>query len=359
MNESIPLATSQVVLEMARRFDIQPVVVHRADGGFSGAEVFCVIGVDGERYALRRWPVGTDRLRIDTLHRVIAALRKAGLSQIARVCQPVATQSACRFGAISPHSSTLQCDSGRLWHAETWCIGTADFHDQPTPAKAKAVGSLLARAHLALRQLDNVQLQQSHTAFQPRRGPAPSVIERAALARRWEKRVREERLHASAPIIGDQAVADVVRTIALKLPGISEDLNCEAEVVSDRLPICLRDLWSDSVLWMDGQISGLIDLSAARVDHPAGDIARLFGSLFLNHRELWDSALDEYHSILPFLPADHRLIRLYVDSEVVLSTFAWVERLFLTPQQVTSEQAAAMRSRLNHYCERVRASSHW
>lgn len=359
MNESIPLAASQVVLEMARRFDIQPAVVQRANGGFSGADVFCVNGVDGERYVLRRWPVGTNRLRIESLHRVIAALRKTGLSQIARVCQPVATTSARRFGSKSTQSSTLQCDSGRLWHAETWCSGAADFRDQPTLDKAKAVGCLLARAHLALRQLDDTQLQGSHTAFQPRRGPASSVIERAALARRWEKRVREERLHASAPVIGDQAVADVVRTIALELPGISKDLNCEAEVISDRLPICLRDLWSDSVLWTDGQISGLIDLSAARVDHPAGDIARLFGSLFLNNRELWDSALDEYDSILPLLPADHRLIRLYVDSEVVLSTFAWVERLFLTPQQVTPAQATAMWSRLDHYCERVRANSDW
>src|SRR5258708_31355678 len=52
------------------------------------------------------------------------------------------------------------------------------------------------------------------------------------------------------------------------------------------LHYCLGDVWSAHVLFTGDEVMGLIDYGGMPLDHPAQDLARLFGSMSQRHARI-------------------------------------------------------------------------
>ena len=92
---------------------------------------------------------------------------------------------------------------------------------------------------------------------------------------------------------------------------------------------CIRDIWHDHVLFLDGQVSGIVDFGAMRVDNIATDIARLLGSLVGDEREGWRQGLEAYETVRPISEHEGRLIKAFDRSGVVLALVNWLRWIYL------------------------------
>lgn len=301
-------------------------------GGLSGADVFRCTCAEGPVFAIRRWPIGTDPTRIACLHRIANRLRQAGFRQFA---QPIPAPVS---------GETVHTDQhGRLWHIETWQPGSP--RTSLPRSDAATLGRLLAQLHVALQRIE-----EPHDCFTKRDDIPPTVTERIQLCRNFR-----QRHHQLAQLNLPNNARTTLAAAFKRLPHIESALSDEATAGKDPLQICLRDLKTDSVLWTDNTITGLIDINAARVDHPTADIARLFGSFFGEHdRESWQAAIDAYTAVRPLSDADHRRIQRFVSSEVVLSTLGWIDKLFAIrrPTPPTTLEL----TRFQHFTERLFSS---
>lgn len=340
-HQSHPLSASEHseaadrLAAVARTYGISIQTFDRVSGGLSGAEVFRVDGNQGRRYAFRRWPQSTHLGRVVALHRTLRTLRSTGCSQIAELACLIHADAEGMLAAGAP-ATVLQparSPDGRLWHVENWQPGQALLPSQVGRAHAAKVGRLLATLHISAGQIDD-----PHPLFHRRCDIPPLLTERLEFVDHFRKVLAGPTRPVDHPLA--RAVLDCVRR---RLPDLRSELATEIARGPTPLQVCLRDLKEDSVLWQDDAVTGLIDLSAARTDHPAGDIARLFGGLFTTDRDLWRVAFEAYETVRPLSPADHRLVRLAVASEVVLSAIGWIDKLWWKPRATLPSQLELIR----------------
>jgi homoserine kinase type II len=102
---------------------------------------------------------------------------------------------------------------------------------------------------------------------------------------------------------------------------------------------CIRDIWSDHVLFEGHRVSGIIDFGSMRVDNVAGDVARLLGSLAGDDLAAWQRGLEAYEAVRPLTDDESALVTVFDESTMLLAGFNWLdwiiaERQFENPSEV-------------------------
>lgn len=301
---------------------IEPV----AAAAFSGAVIFRVT-TDSASFALRRWPPGqAPEPRLRELHRFLAFLQREGIRQVA---VPVAGESG-----------TLLESGIHTWQLEPWMPGRADFHANPSDLRLANAMRLLARIHLIAKRY-----VATHTGeewfHQVRWGPSFAVQERLMILKRWDSQRLDATLRAETP--KRDAVKRCVEVVA---PIVRRELE-SVQTECFRQHPCLRDVWSEHVLFTGDDVTGVIDPSAARTETVAADLSRLLGSFLPEGGARWEMALDAYSAVRPLGMHERRLVRVLDRSGVLLGALHWMEQfsahgLAAQSQPATSRCAAVL-----------------
>lgn len=275
-------------------------------GGFSGSRVWRGEATDGRAFALKAYPPDADAGRLAQVHRWMSAARTAGLDV-------VPTVEPCR------DRRTVAVSGGVVWDVTTWMPGRADFHAEPTDAKLLAAVEAVARIHAAW-------ADPRATGVPPREGPCPAVERRWRVLNTWQELVRSGWRPRFEP-------GDPVRPHAEaawdRLPRVLPDLLPRlAAWLGRRVPLqpCLGDLWHDHILFAGDRVAAVIDYGAAKLDHPAADLARLLGSLIPDDARRTAVALGAYSALRP-LPHPE-LVDVLDRTGTAAAAANWLRRLY-------------------------------
>ncbi len=284
----------------------------RSLGGFSGARIWRVETPVGPCALRSTLMSAVDARRLAGLHRLIAHVSAAGVTQVA---VPVKTLDGVTF---------FESD-GAVWQLESWMPGVADYWQNPDPARLAAAMTCLARWHIAA------------ALFQPRESESPWFIvgqrgKSPGLAERIREIVRRgpqyDVLRRSLATIAWKEFAQLGSRILehfLRLaPRIEMQLKIGANAVVPLQP-CLRDIWHDHVLFTGNEVTGLIDPHAARSDCVATDLARLLGSLVGDDQAKWNAGLAAYQTVRPLSLPELALVELFDQSTVLLGGMTWLD----------------------------------
>lgn len=291
------------------------------NSGFSGALVFQV-STKANLYALRRWPnPGLVSERIRELHRFLRFVYDAGVTE-------VAVPLAGKAGSLIEHD-------GYRWQLEPWKRGVALFLKLPTDLRLESAMRCLARLHVVAARYEPTAGGREWFC-RALAAPSPSVSER--LSRLAACDANRLRVLLSA----DRSRKEqIIRWFEWVAPTVRREL---ASVASTPLLLhpCLRDIWSEHVLYTAQVVSGIIDPSATRTENVACDLSRLLGSFLPEGGERWESALAAYSDVRPLSMDERRLVRILDRSGVLLSTLHWVEQ-FSAHSRLAQNQHATSR----------------
>ncbi|MFV1994927.1 MAG: phosphotransferase enzyme family protein, partial [Verrucomicrobiales bacterium] len=300
-------------------------------GGFSGAQFWRLDTPRGD-LCLRCWPV--EHPKPEGLEFIHSVLWYVCQDDFDLVPLPLET---------TQQSSYVRCE-GHLWELTPWMPGSADYAANPQSEKLRAALVALARFHVAS---DSFPLPHNQPTA------APGIVAR--------RRRLQELVH------GD--LEDLRRAVT---PGRWPDLETRAQRLFDLFaqavhpvvelldkavcaPIflqpCLRDIWSDHVLFDGNRVTGLIDFGAIRPDNVATDIARLLGSMAADNRRAWELGLSAYDSVRPISEPERLLIEAFDQSGVLLSGLNWLDWIYR--QQRTFENAQAIPQRIDGQIARL------
>ena len=289
---------------------IEPVVSQ----GFSGARVWRVEH-DQQQFSLRRWPRSAGSpCRLGANLALQEHLAGDGLP----VPKPILTSNG----------ASIVFSDGQSWGLATWLPGHADYWDSPRPIKLQAALAALARIHnSAARMADGGPKCQRRTT------PSPALLKRS---NRLNDFVTGEfyQLETAVSRHGESSEVSLARE-ALSLIERTAPTQLEASWRWRRtsLPLqwCLRDVWHDHLLFTGDQVTGVIDFGAAAIDSPAGDVARLLGSLVGDDREGWRLGLEAYTAVRPLSPLELDAVPFFDASGTVLSVANWLHWLYREP----------------------------
>lgn len=308
--------------------------------GFSGAAIWQVQTADG-RYCLRRWPDdGLPPVRIRALHHWIRDLAQRGIDVV-----PVPL--------TADDGSTLVWQDAAWWQLEPWMPGRADFSTAPTDTRLRRIMHVVAEIHLASAQHTTHRDGQDWFAG-PELAPSPNGQERLRLLRRWDT-ARTSALMQKLSRLPDGELTTIAAEVLLLYGQLREGIANQLDAPFSRavpLQICLRDLWHDHVLMTGEDVTGIIDLSAARWDHVATDLARLLGSLLGDDPVRREQALDWYAERRPLSDEERQLVVHFDQSAVLLSGLLWVERI--TSGGLAPDAVPAVLARLREFRDRMR-----
>ncbi len=227
-------------------------------GGFSGAR-FWRLATHDRRLCLRAWPPEHPSAeRLTWIHEVLRHVHRQGFTAIA---VPMPTASCISF----------VCWQQRLWELTAWLPGAADFAREPLLSKLQAATGALADFHVAA---------ATFPACSVTVGPPAGLESRRELMKRLDQGLFEqlEQSARSRPSPWNAAAYQILTAYDRWHDRVARLLS-EALARPVRNHVCLRDIWHDHVLFLDGRVSGLVDFGAMQIDCAAADISRLLGSL--------------------------------------------------------------------------------
>lgn len=310
--------------------------------GFSGA-IIERLEIAGEEFALRGWPVQSlPPERILGLHQFQKFLFDRGLTQVS---VPVPGSDG----------RTIATEENRFWQLEPWMPGSANFLAEPNDDKLKSVMSLLARLHLVAEQFTAPDRAAQWFSITPS-STSPAIIERVRLLDQWNDTNPQTVLrliqNKSLPESIQEQLREIVNLFQSRSQFVKSQLHEQLSHQYSLIP-CLRDLWSDHVLFTDNEVTGLIDFGACRAENPMIDLSRLLGSYFIDDETRYRQALDWYGQIRP-LPADERALFFALDvSQRLLAGMTWIERLVFERERPADWSAVS--NRLSEILPRMRA----
>ncbi|MCC7086600.1 MAG: phosphotransferase [Pirellulales bacterium] len=308
----------------------------RIISGFSGSKIWRLETAAGP-LCLRCWPPESpDINRLRYIHSVLAEVAAAGFRQIP---QPIPALDGVTFVEKFDHH----------WELSPWLPGEPDRPDRldhsSSAVRIQAACSALAAFHRAAHRAEGFQSL----------GSAPGLLARiehlrTLLAGGIHELCRQIERHQarwpdlaqrSQPFIGlfVRAAPDVLRRItalaALQVP----------------IQSCIRDVHRDHILFVDDAVTGIVDFGSMKPDSVASDIARLLGSMAIDHAHLWEEGLAIYSQIRSLSADERRLIRAYDQSAVLLSGIHWLQWLFAEGRRF--ERPAAVLHRFDVMMQRL------
>jgi len=302
-----------------------------AAGGFSGARFWRLETARGP-YCLRRWPESQpDQQRLEFIHSVLWYVHQEEFDLVPVPVETIGQQSYV-WGA------------GHLWELAPWMPGTADYLADPQPQRLRAALLALARFHRA---------SQTFPVAEQQPAVSPGIVARRrrlqTLMRGDLESLRRSILPGQLPALEPRA--DRLFTLFPHVaPRVARLLDRAAnEKVS--LQPCLRDIWSDHVLFEGTRVTGIIDFGALRADNVSTDVARLLGSLAGDDLSAWQQGLTAYASIRPIAAAERVLIEAFDQSTVLLAGINWIDWIYR--QRLTFENSAAIPERLDTFLVRL------
>lgn len=241
------------------------------------------------------------------------------------------------------NGETLICDGTSHWELGTWLPGQADYGQRPSDGKLESALQALAKVH-------SVWSEHSLIAS----SPAAQV--------RWERlrSLLEERAFLRWPSL---CVTPMQRQLASETVGLLESEGTKIlerlAGIADapvRLHYVIRDIHDQHVLFSEGQVTGLIDFGAARVDEPATDLARLLGTLepfdAPKRRQGWE----HYNAHLP--GTDFERVAILDQASCLLSAAQWAEWT-VVEQRAFNASPESLQRRWQTFLARLRHSHTW
>ena len=291
--------------------------------GCSGSPIWLVEslepgGATAERHVLKGFADGWPPDRAASIHRWMAAARRAGVGAVPANLE-VASGDAAGPGTIATDGG------GACFEMTQWRPGQPV--PAPSPRQAAAALETLARIHLALREV--VGNEETPTASPPAWARRVEAL-RAVIARGWDgptngvasplQAAVAERRRAAAALLRDRGGLPLLsRLVAVVPPAVP-------------LQPVLRDVWQAHVLFVGDEVSAVIDWHAAGIDTPAADLARLLGSWEIGGANpagarristVWSDALWAYRAIRPLAAEELSLIDLLHLAGVVGGLHHW------------------------------------
>ena len=305
-----------------------------ATGGLSGAQIWRISTPTGE-LCLRRWPPEHPSLEgLQAIHGLLKHVASTGF-----VLVPVPLKTSC--------GTTYSDQQDHLWELTPWMPGGANLSSQPTSNR-------LSAAMLALAQFHRAAQTYRFAEDAARSAPSPGLQQRLAMLQSLQQGGLRQLRQAtqSAP------ASDLRELAAEMLEGVDRSLNSVVstlrQIVDVPLPLqwCLRDVRQDHLLFTGNEVTGLVDFGAVAVDSVAGDVARLLGSLVLEHPHSWQAGLDAYDRHRPLSSAERQAIVCFDQGGLLCSAANWCRWLFVEsrsfPQtDAVQNQLRWIRDRLN------------
>ena len=326
---------------------LQPARISAESGGhgFSGAQIWRLESPAGV-FALRAVnEQAVNRDRLSGLHALLAHVHRCGVSQVA---VPLATRCGL----------TVVLYDGQIWQLEPWMPGSPE-QQVPSPVRLRAAMHCLAAWHLAAASFE-ASSEYRHWYFCEARCPSPGIGERIAQIDRWNAAACRQ-IDRRLPVLGwpefcnlGQRLLPLYQRLA---PAIAAELRIARNLHVPLQP-CLRDIWSDHLLFTGDRVSGLIDPHACRSDNVATDLARLLGSLVADDATIRATAIDAYQQIRPLSSDELLLLEIFDRSGVLLGGMTWLDwvcmqgRQYQRRDRVTLRLAAILR-RLESLCNRL------
>ena len=224
--------------------------------------------------------------------------------------------------------------------------GRADYAARPSTARLRAAMTLLADFHNA---------SQSHSEALTRLNSSPGLAQRLQqlddLAQVGGRAIRHHVAPGDWPELADRAP----ELLDLFFQLVSRVRESVQRVVSRpvRLIPCLRDVWHDHLLFDGDQVTGLVDFGALRVESPAGDIARLLGSLAGDDVATWQAGIGAYVDRRQLSESERILIPVFDSSSVLLSGMNWLQWVYVDGR--VFEQREVITDRLDALILRLRS----
>jgi homoserine kinase type II len=298
--------------------------------GFSGALIWQLTAPRG-LLALRRWPSEhPDSERLRFIHDVLWHVALRGIDFVPA---PIRTRRGAGF---------VESD-GHRWELAPWLPGAADYFPARLPEKLSAALAALAKFHLA-----SADFPMAHGAAQSP-GMAKRLAQLESLRGGGLQRILDKVTSSATGRGGELAGWAELGSLASHTAGLFATVApavAQRLAAVRRLPVpmkpCLRDIWSDHVLFDGSRVSGLIDFGAMRIETVAGDVVRLLGSMAGDDPAAWQLGLAAYQIVRPLSADELALVAAFDQSATLLSPWNWFQwvfadrRTFADPAVVTS-----------------------
>lgn len=290
---------------------------------FSGAQMWRLRTPRGE-LCLRRWPrEHPSPQRLEFIQAVLWHVDQEGFHDI-----PLPLETEHHHGYVR--------HEGYLWELAPWLPGLADFDRDPNGRRLHNALVAVARFH------------QAALSFPlPESGPAasPGLIERGGRLRDLMvdglARIRHGMREESWPELAaaGRRALDLFAPLAPQITGSVE----AAARLRVCLQPCIRDIWSAHVLFVEDEVSGLVDFGGLRPENVAADVARLLGSLARDDAAAWQAGLAAYQTVRPLSDDELRLVVVFDRSSALLSPLQWLDWLFVQRRRFPNRDAVIAR----------------
>jgi Ser/Thr protein kinase RdoA (MazF antagonist) len=268
-------------------------------GGLSGAAAWTV-DHGGRRFVLKSCASAASREHVAWVHSFMRHVREAGVAAVPMVER-------------SRDGDTLYADpGGALWELLEWKPGCPVSH--PSAEQAVAAADVLARVHRAAAAWPACPRRIDHS---------PGVLHRVARARALLARPWATRLAAAghSPLRDRFEQASEIVAAPVGQRAVARIAAWRSQPVA--LQPVLRDVWSDHVLFVGGEVTGIIDWHAAGMDTPATDLARLVGS-WGGEVDMLRTFLDAYAAFRPLSVDEAALVGFLRDTGILLGLDNWL-----------------------------------
>lgn len=301
-------------------------------GGFSGARFWRIETHRGRQFCLRRWPrEHPSPVQLAWIHAVLRHVEREGFRHLP---VPLETRAEATYVVLDD----------ALWQLERWLPGAANRDGMPPPERLRAALTALAQFHRAAASFTLPRAgDQASPGINARR-------QRLAMLRRGGiERLRAAIRPAPWPELHGRA-KQLIDCFCRGVDAVGQRLDAAAGL---RVPLqpCIRDVWSEHVLFTGVAVTGIVDFGAMRPENVAADVSRLLGSMAGGDQRGWEMGLAAYQAVRPLSPAEATLVEAFDHSGLLMAGIQWLEWIYVDDRQF--EDRAVILARIDRLLRRL------